>query len=65
MVARLVDRIEGETQPGKTQDEMKTPQKNANKKKQKCDDGDAINSVKDVPTSKISASSLVGDDRTQ
>ena len=64
-VAEMVDQFEGETLPGITLEVASTPQKNANRKKYKGVDGEAIDSSEGQQTNEISTSSREGDDWTQ
>ena len=64
-MAAIVDPIEGETLSGITPEASSMPQKNANRKKYKGLDGEAVDSSEGQQSTEISASSLVGDDRTQ
>ena len=61
----MVDQLEGDILPGITSVAANTPQKNANKKKFKGVDGDAVENLKGQQNNEISASSREGDDRTQ
>ena len=64
-VAAMVDQIEGEVLPGITPAASSTPQKNANRKKYKGLDGEAVDSSEGQQTLGISASSPGGDGRRQ